>query len=369
MQTQLYVLDFGSQYTQLIGRKIRELGVYCEIIPYVRYEEVLDKAGAIVLSGSPFSCLAPEALIVDVDKIAAHCPVLAICYGAQLTAYQYGGKVESSEIREYGKATLHKTGDDILLRDVEDDSQVWMSHADSIIELPPGFSLLAGSNEIPVASFKYSHPSGNQLYGVQFHPEVTHTLEGKKVLRNFVFKIAGLSMDWTPASFVEETVRSIAQQIGTKDHVLMALSGGVDSTVAATLIHQAIGERLHCVFVDNGLLRKNEFQDVLNIYHRIGLNVHGVDAKHRFWNELSGVTDPERKRKIIGHLFIDIFEEEAKTEERIKWLGQGTIYPDVIESGECTWTIGDYKIASQRRRTTRKIGAEYNRTSAKSVQR
>ena len=331
MQAQLYVLDFGSQYTQLIGRKIRELGVYCEIIPYLKYEEVLDHAGAIVLSGSPFSCLSPDALHVDVSRILDKCPVLAICYGAQLAALQFGGRIESSEIREYGKAHLVKEKDDVLLRDIEQGSQIWMSHGDSILELPQNFELLAGTDEIPVASFKYTE-APKPLYGVQFHPEVSHTLEGKKILQNFLFKIAGLEQDWTPASFVEESIQTIREQVGTKDHVLMALSGGVDSTVAATLIHRAIGDRLHCVFVDNGLLRKNEFEEVLGIYDRIGLNVHGVDARKTFWSALAGVIDPERKRKIIGNLFIEIFEQEAKSEPRITYLGQGTIYPDVIES-------------------------------------
>ncbi len=332
MQAQLIVLDFGSQYTQLIGRKIRELGVYCEIIPYSRYEEILPSARAVVLSGSPFSCLASNALHVDINKILKHCPVLAICYGAQLAAHQFGGRIESSEIREYGKAHLDKLTTDILFREVADHSQVWMSHADSILSLPETFEVLAGSNDIPIAAYKYKSEYGTKLYGVQFHPEVSHTLEGKQVLQNFIFKIAGLEKDWTPASFVQESVKMITDRVGKNDHVLMALSGGVDSTVAASLLHQSMGSRLHCVFVDNGLLRKNEYSEVLRIYERIGLNIHGVDARHRFWTALAGVKDPERKRKIIGQLFIEIFEEEALHEKKIKWLGQGTIYPDVIES-------------------------------------
>lgn len=332
MQTQVIVLDFGSQYTQLIGRKVRELGVYCEIIPYSKYEDVLDTAKAVILSGSPFSCLSPQALKVDVAKILNHCPVLAICYGAQLAAHQFGGRVESSEIREYGKTHLQLTTEDDLFREVPTESQVWMSHADSILELPAEFTILAGSKEIPVAAYKYQKNCPHILYGVQFHPEVTHTLEGKKVLRNFLFRIANLQQDWTPSSFVKESISLIREQVGNKEHVMMALSGGVDSTVAASLIHQAIGDRLHCVFVDNGLLRKNEYEEVLQIYKRIGLNVNGVDAKELFWSGLRNVSDPETKRKIIGKLFIDIFEKESLSDERISWLGQGTIYPDVIES-------------------------------------
>ncbi len=332
MDTTVYVLDFGSQYTQLIGRKVRELGVYCEIIPYSKYEDVLHTAKAIILSGSPFSCLADNALIVDVSKILEHCPVLAICYGAQLSAHQFGGRVEPSEIREYGKATLRKTSDDILLKDIEDNAQVWMSHADSILSLPNEFELLGSSEDVPVAAYKYQTAKTNTLYGVQFHPEVTHTIHGRLILSNFLFKIVGLNKDWTASSFVSESVKQIMSKVGRDEHVMMALSGGVDSTVAASLIHRAIGDRLHCVFVDNGLLRKNEYEEVLQIYKRIGLNVHGLDAKQTFWDALSGVTDPEHKRKIIGRLFIKLFEEEAKTNERIVWLGQGTIYPDVIES-------------------------------------
>lgn len=332
MHQQVTVIDFGSQYTQLIGRKIRELGVYCEIIPYTRYKEVLDSSRAIVLSGSPFSCLSDDALYVDVSLILSKCHVLAVCYGAQLAAHQYGGRIESSEIREYGRANLQHQSTDMLFRDISSDSQVWMSHGDSILELPAEFELLSRSREIPVAAYKYKSESGHYLFGVQFHPEVSHSLEGKQLLNNFLYRVVGVEKDWTASSFVEESVRNITRQVGHHDHVMMALSGGVDSTVAASLIHRAIGDRLHCVFVDNGLLRKGEYEEVLEVYKRIGLNVHGVDAKRRFWSALAGVTDPEAKRKIIGHLFIEIFEEEAKTEDRIKWLGQGTIYPDVIES-------------------------------------
>lgn len=331
MKTQLYILDFGSQYTQLIGRKVRELGVYCEIIPYNKYESVLSSASAIILSGSPFSCLSEKALHVDVKKITAHCPTLAICYGAQLAAHQMGGQVAASEIREYGKAHISIQADDELWKEVEDDSQVWMSHGDSILSLPDSFNVLASSADVPVVAYSYEGADSKPLYGVQFHPEVAHSIFGKTMLSNFVFDIAGLTQDWTAASFVDETVAGLKAKIGDS-HVMMALSGGVDSTVAATLIHRAIGERLHCVFVDNGLLRKDEFDEVLKIYERIGLNVNGVDAKELFYSELKGVTDPEKKRKIIGRLFIEIFEEEAKKDTRIEWLGQGTIYPDVIES-------------------------------------
>lgn len=331
MKTQLYILDFGSQYTQLIGRKVRELGVYCEIIPYNKYETILDTASAVILSGSPFSCLSEKALYVDVKKIIAHCPTLAICYGAQLAAHQLGGRVAASEIREYGKAHIHIQSEDPIWKDVEHESQVWMSHGDSILALTEDFTVLANSADVPVVAYSYHHEGEKPLYGVQFHPEVAHSIHGQQMLSNFIFQVAELEEDWTPASFVDETIAELKEKIGD-DHVMMALSGGVDSTVAATLIHRAIGDRLHCVFVDNGLLRKNEFGEVLKIYDRIGLNVHGVDAKELFYRELKGVTDPEKKRKIIGRLFIEIFEEEAKADERIEWLGQGTIYPDVIES-------------------------------------
>ena len=330
MTEKILILDFGSQYTQLIARAVREANVFCEIVPFHHKIEFDGSLKGIILSGSPFSVNEPNAPDVDVQAMQQQLPVLGICYGAQLTAKKYGGQVEKSNKREYGRALMHKKQDDVLLKDVMDLSQVWMSHSDSILQMPQGFEVLATTEDIPYAAFK-TNGAGYPLYGVQFHPEVYHSIEGKKVLKNFLVNICGCKQDWTPAHFITDTVNQLQKTIGNRK-VIMALSGGVDSTVAATLIHRAIGDRLSGIFVDNGVLRKNEFDEVLGTYNQIGLNVRGVDAKEVFYRELKGKTDPEAKRKTIGRLFIDIFQEEAKKVEGIELLGQGTIYPDVIES-------------------------------------
>jgi len=344
MTEKILILDFGSQYTQLIARAVREANVFCEIIPYHKSFEYEPGLKGIILSGSPFSVNDAHAPEVNVKLMMSRVPVLGICYGAQLTAKQFGGRVEKSNKREYGRALLHKHNEDILLSGVMEKSQVWMSHADTILELPAGFELLATTENIPVAAFrmrqteKGAATSGFPLYGLQFHPEVYHSIEGKKILHNFLVHICHCTQDWTPAHFISDTVAALKSQIGNRK-VIMALSGGVDSTVAATLIHRAIGERLYGIFVDNGVLRKNEFEHVLAAYARLGLNVKGVDAKKLFYTELAGKTDPEEKRKIIGRLFIDTFVKEANQlvhrsadGNGIGLLGQGTIYPDVIES-------------------------------------
>ena len=332
MNEKVLILDFGSQYTQLIARRIRELNVYSEIVPYNQYPEADEDIKAVILSGSPFSVTDDRALTIDLEPFIGHKPVLAICYGAQYIAKQYGGDVQASSKREYGKAQLSIDADDPFLKDISEASQVWMSHADTIYEIPPKFKRLASTASIDVAAFRSDNGQFKApVYCIQFHPEVTHSLDGSILLRNFVLDIAGCTANWTPASFVEHTVAELKQQIGD-GKVLMGLSGGVDSTVGARLLHQAIGDRLYCFFIDNGLLRKNEFEEVLRSYEGMGLNVIGVDAKERFWNELEGVTDPEQKRKVIGRVFIEVFEEEAAKLDGIGWLGQGTIYPDVIES-------------------------------------
>ena len=347
MTEKILILDFGSQYTQLIARAVREANVYCEIIPYHKSFTVDKTLKGIILSGSPFSVNEDKAPTVDIHSFNQQLPVLGICYGAQLTAKEFGGRVDKSNKREYGRAKMKKIKEDVLLNNVSDDSQVWMSHSDSIVELPKDFEILATTESIPVAAFKksnvksemsktktdslltshFSHP----LYGLQFHPEVYHSTEGKKIIKNFLVNICHCKQNWTPESFIHETVEQLKKQIGDA-HVIMALSGGVDSTVAATLIGKAIGKRLHGIFVDNGLLRKNEFEQVLETYKQLDLNVTGIDAKQMFYTALAGKTDPEEKRKIIGKLFIDVFDKEAKKISEVKFLGQGTIYPDVIES-------------------------------------
>jgi len=339
MTEKILILDFGSQYTQLIARAIREANVYCEIIPFSKTFAFEPSLRGIILSGSPFSVNDEKAPDVSIQSFIKHVPVLGICYGAQLTAKRFGGRVEKSNKREYGRALLHKQKNDLLLQDVMEKSQVWMSHGDSILELPDGFEVLATTESIPVAAFKMAKKGKVPdlrfpefpLYGLQFHPEVYHSIEGKKILHNFLVNICGCSQDWTPAHFITDTVEQLKQQIGDRK-VIMALSGGVDSTVAATLIHKAIGDHLYGIFVDNGVLRKDEFETVLSTYAQLGLNVKGIDARERFYQALAGKTDPEAKRKIIGSLFIDIFQEEAQKIEGISLLGQGTIYPDVIES-------------------------------------
>ena len=340
MTEKILILDFGSQYTQLIARAVREANVFCEIIPYHKSFEFEPGLKGIILSGSPFSVNEENAPDVNVQSFIKKVPVLGVCYGAQLTAKRFGGLVAKSNKREYGRAILQQSKEDVLLKNISDSSQVWMSHSDTIKELPQGFELLATTDSIPVAAFKKSsngihHDSrltGDfPLYGVQFHPEVYHSTEGKKILHNFLVNICGCTQDWTPAHFITDTVEALKKQIGDRK-VIMALSGGVDSTVAATLIHRAIGDRLFGIFVDNGVLRKNEFETVLTTYAQLGLNVKGVDAKAIFYKDLAGKSDPEEKRKTIGGLFIEVFQEEARHIEGIGLLGQGTIYPDVIES-------------------------------------
>jgi GMP synthase (glutamine-hydrolysing) len=335
MHNKILILDFGSQYTQLIARSIRELQIYCEIQPCtspVRYDDPGLKG--IILSGSPFSVNDPNSPKPDVAAMADRLPVLGVCYGAQLIAHQAGVQVRPSAHREFGRA--HLTGVDHtspLMATITDGSQVWMSHSDSIQQLPEGFKLIASTESIPMAAYQ-ARPdfAKNPVYGIQFHPEVTHSTEGRQILKNFIMDVCGCEADWTPAAFVEDTVQMIRQQVGDSGNVVMALSGGVDSTVAATLVHKAIGDRLYCIFVDNGLLRKGEFAQVLEGYHHLGLRTNGIDARQRFYSALDGVSDPEQKRKIIGGLFIEIFDEEAHKIENVGFLGQGTIYPDVIES-------------------------------------
>jgi len=332
MTEKILILDFGSQYTQLIARAVREANVYCEITPY--HKEIQFEPGlkGIILSGSPFSVNEDKAPMVDIKAMADKLPVLGVCYGAQLTAKLFGGRVDKSEKREYGRAILTiEKNTDKFLEGVPTTSQVWMSHSDTIKELPKGFELLGTTESIPVAAFKRGEGAGLPLYGIQFHPEVYHSAEGKKIIKNFLVNICGCSQNWTSAHFITETVEALKKQIGNK-RVIMALSGGVDSTVAATLIHKAIGKNLFGIFVDNGVLRKGEFEQVLKTYDSIGLNVKGIDAKEHFYTKLAGKTDPEEKRKVIGKGFIDIFDQEAKKLENIELLAQGTIYPDVIES-------------------------------------
>jgi GMP synthase (glutamine-hydrolysing) len=329
MSEKILILDFGSQYTQLIARAVREANVYCEIIPFNKPFSY-DGLKGIILSGSPFSVNEDNAPVVDIKQFNSHLPVLGVCYGAQLTAKEFGGRVDKSNKREFGRAILdHKP--DPIFKGITPHSQVWMSHSDSITVLPDGFELLATTNSIPVAAFRKNGASTNPLYGLQFHPEVYHSIEGKKILHNFLVNICGCRQDWTPSSFVHDTVEQLKQQIGD-GHVIMALSGGVDSTVAATLISRAIGDRLHGIFVDNGVLRKGEFEQVLETYKQLQLNVRGIDAKQLFYTELKDKTDPEAKRKVIGKLFIDVFQQEAAKFKEAQFLGQGTIYPDVIES-------------------------------------
>ena len=330
MTEKILILDFGSQYTQLIARAVREANVYCEIFPYNKKIEIDPSLKGIILSGSPFSVNDKKAPIVNIERLHDQLPVLGICYGAQLTARQFGGRVENSSKREYGRALLHKQKEDPILHDVSELSQVWMSHADTILDLPEGFEVLATTENIPYAAFKKNSDS-LPLYCLQFHPEVYHSIEGKKILKNYLIDVCKCSQDWTPAHFIQNTVQDLSRQIGNRK-VIMALSGGVDSTVAATLIHKAIGNRLHGIFVDNGVLRKNEFEQVLESYKKIGLNVRGIDARKSFYNKLKGKTDPEAKRKTIGKLFIKTFQKEAAKIKGIGLLGQGTIYPDVIES-------------------------------------
>ncbi|TXC81985.1 glutamine-hydrolyzing GMP synthase [Luteibaculum oceani] len=326
MQRSILILDFGSQYTQLIARRVRELNIYCEIHPYNKIPELDENLKGVILSGSPSSVHEPEAPIPNLEGILGKYPVLGICFGAQFLAQHHGGSVVRSEIREYGRANLSSVTQNELTKGLVDGEQVWMSHGDSIKELPDGFSVIAKTKDIPVAAYC----KGN-IYGLQFHPEVYHTTNGATILRNFCVDICGAQQDYTAASFAEETIDKLKKEVGN-EKVILGLSGGVDSSVAAVLLHKAIGENLHCIFVDNGLLRKNEFEEVLEAYKGMGLNVRGVNASQQFYDALKGIKDPEQKRKNIGKVFIDVFDAEAKKVEGATFLAQGTIYPDVIES-------------------------------------
>ena len=329
MTEKIIILDSGSQVTQLIGRRLRELNVYCEIFPFNKIPELGPDVKGVILSGSPFSVRDANAPQIDLTNIKGKLPLLGICYGAQYLAHKFGGEVNASIAREYGRAMLDVTmPDSPLLKGVAQHSQVWMSHGDTIARLPEGGEVIASTHDVVNAAF---HIKGEDTYAVQFHPEVYHTKEGSKILANFAFGICGCKGDWTPASFIETTIASLKEKIGD-DKVILGLSGGVDSTVASVLLHKAIGHNLTCIFVNNGLLRKNEFEDVLASYKDMGLNVIGADASKEFISELAGVTDPEKKRKIIGRLFIETFDKYARSIENARWLAQGTIYPDVIES-------------------------------------
>lgn len=329
MQEKVLILDFGSQYTQLIARRVRELNTYCEIHPFNKIPKSLADFKAVILSGSPFSVRSDDALHPDLSEIRGKKPVLGVCYGAQYLAHFSGGKVSPSNSREYGRARLsYIDSKNPLFENVPGDSQIWMSHSDTIEKLPERGILLASTEDVTHAAYQIA---GEATYALQFHPEVYHSTDGKQILENFINKIAGVASDWTPDSFVEMTVQELRNQIGD-EKVILGLSGGVDSTVAAILLHHAIGTQLNCIFVNNGLLRKGEFSQVLQQYEGMGLNVKGVDASALFLAALEGVTDPEQKRKIIGKTFIDVFDTESKEIAGAAWLGQGTIYPDVIES-------------------------------------
>lgn len=329
MIEKILILDFGSQYTQLIARRVRELNVYCEIHPFNHFPEIDNSVKGVILSGSPFSVHDDDAPQPDLSEIRSKIPLLGVCYGAQYIAQVAGGNVMPSEIREYGRANLSFVDKEHeLMKEVSNFSQVWMSHGDTIKEVAHGFEIIASTDDVKIAGY---HIEGEETYGIQFHPEVYHSADGPVLLKNFVVTICGCSQNWTPDSFVESTIKELKEQLGN-DQVVLGLSGGVDSSVAAVLLHRAIGENLHCIFVDNGLLRKNEFEHVLESYKGMGLNVTGVDSKEKFYSALNGVTEPEEKRKAIGRVFIDVFDEESHRIKNIKWLGQGTIYPDVIES-------------------------------------
>ncbi len=329
MQNNVLILDFGSQYTQLIARRVRELNIYCEIHPYNKLPEHVSDFKAVILSGSPFSVRSEDAPHPDLSEIRGKKPLLAVCYGAQYLAHFSGGEVAPSNTREYGRANLSFVKEnEQFFSGIDIGSQVWMSHSDTIKQLPSGAVKLASTNDVENAAYRIED---EDTYAIQFHPEVYHSTDGKKLLENFLLQIAGVQPDWTPKSFVDATVAELKEKLGN-DKVVLGLSGGVDSTVAAVLLHKAIGANLHCIFVNNGLLRKNEFSAVLNRYEGMGLNVKGVDASARFLKALAGESDPEKKRKIIGNIFIDVFDDEAHKIEDAKWLGQGTIYPDVIES-------------------------------------
>ncbi len=324
----ILIIDLGSQYTQLIARRIREINVYCEIHPYNNLPSAEGFKG-VILSGSPYSVRDENAPQIDLSQIKGRLPLLGVCYGAQYLAHNFGGEVKPSKTREYGRAmlTTHNNGD-ALLHGIGNTTQVWMSHGDTIVRIPDNYQVIASTEDVKVAAYRIE---GEQTWGIQFHPEVYHSTDGMQILRNFAAGICGCKMDWTPASFVEATIREIKQQVGG-DKVVMALSGGVDSTVAAELIHRAIGDNLTCVYVNTGLMRKGESEAIMESYRSMHLNIIGVDASEKFFADLKGVTEPEAKRKIIGRDFIEVFDKEAHKLKDVKWLGQGTIYPDVIES-------------------------------------
>lgn len=329
MQEKILILDFGSQYTQLIARRVRELNVYCEIYPYNHYPALDASVKGVILSGSPFSVRDEQAPRPDLSAIKGKLPLLGVCFGAQYLSHHFGGEVKASNKREYGRANLaYVNQESPLFRQISDHSQVWMSHGDTIERLPGNCQVIASTADVANAAFKVEEET---TYGIQFHPEVYHSTEGTQLLKNFVVDICGCRQDWTPDSFVETTVAELKEKLGD-DRVILGLSGGVDSTVAAMLLHRAVGKQLTCIFVDNGLLRKDEFTSVLENYKELGLNVVGAKASDLFLGRLAGVTEPEKKRKIIGSTFIDVFDQEASKIKDAKWLGQGTIYPDVIES-------------------------------------
>lgn len=329
MQEKILILDFGSQYTQLIARRVRELNVYCEIHPYNHFPALDESIKGVILSGSPSSVRDADAPQVDLSSIKGKLPLLGVCYGAQYLAQHLGGEVKPSATREYGRAMLSKVeGANPLICGLSQTSQVWMSHGDTITRIPDNFQIIASTEDVPVAAFQID---GEKTWGIQFHPEVYHSTEGTQLLKHFVADICGCKQNWTPDSFIDSTVKELQAKLGN-DKVVLGLSGGVDSSVAAMLLHKAIGKNLTCIFVDMGLLRKNEFEDVLHSYETMGLNVIGVRAGDKFLSDLKGVTEPEKKRKIIGRDFIEVFDEEAQKLTDVKWLAQGTIYPDVIES-------------------------------------
>ena len=329
MHEMILILDFGSQYTQLIARRIRELNVYCEIHPWNKIPKIESNVKGVILSGSPFSVRDASSPLPDLSEIKGKTPLLGVCFGAQFLAHHFGGEVLPFSTREYGRANLSFVdSNNILTKGMSNDSQVWMSHGDTIARIPSNYSIISSTKDVEIAGYAIND---EQTFGIQFHPEVYHTSEGKLLLSNFIVSICKCSCDWTPDSFVEETIKDLQTKLGN-DKVILGLSGGVDSTVAAILLHKAIGENLHCIFVDNGLLRKDEFETVLDSYKGMGLNIKGIGAADKFYKELKGLTDPELKRKAIGKVFIEVFDEESKKVSGAKWLGQGTIYPDVIES-------------------------------------
>lgn len=329
MTEKIIILDFGSQYTQLIARRVRELNVYCEIHPYNHLPEWDPSIKGIILSGSPYSVRQDDAPKIDISTLQKQCPVLGVCYGAQYIAHSLGGEVKASSTREYGRAHLSYMKDESpLLKHISPSSQVWMSHGDTITSVADDFEIIASTDSVKIAAYQIRNTN---TYGIQFHPEVTHSTDGQRLIQNFLIDICGCSQDWTPDTFIETTIATLRKKLGG-DKVILGLSGGVDSSVAAVLLHQAIGENLYCIFIDNGLLRKHEFEQVLESYRHLGLNVRGINAKDRFLSQLAGIKDPEQKRKTIGRVFIEVFDDAAHEVQNVKWLAQGTIYPDVIES-------------------------------------